>query len=254
MKKCFFILFFCPFLINAQNDSSLHRPFAIELGVNLLTLPLESFGNTESNGGYASKKFQSVFLDNALAFIELRYSPKKPIVTNIFGLKSTTIFAVRVSAFAVGFDTEAFDRNLPNNIPGTTFKSEAKDYRAINFMVGFYDLYNVRKPNRKFYFYDRIYVGLTSASLPALSTSANGIKQIQRNPTNATSFSIQYGIGIHKTLSKKFSTSLGIDYFYTKPIFKNVKTDLINGTSTYSDITLSISLLSIMSISFNFSL
>lgn len=254
MRKVFFLLFFCPFFINAQKDTIIQRPFAIELGINAITLPVGSFGNTESGGGYASKQIKSTFLDNASVFLELRYSPKKPIVTNIFGLKSTTVFAARVSAFAIGFDTESFDKNLNNNVPGIVFQSDAKDYRAINFMVGVYDLYNITKKKRKLFLYDRIYLGLTSAILPALSTSVNGVKQIQRNSASATAFSVQYGIGVYKTFSRKFSTAFGIDYFYTKPIFKNVKTETVNGTSTFNNVITPISILTVMSISFNFAL
>ncbi len=250
MKIILFVLFSCPFYIIAQKDTSANKPFTLDLGTNLVSLPTGSFAGTGSNGGYAAKNLGSVVLNNISVFLELKYSPKTPIVTNILGLKSTTIFAARISGFSIGFDTKSFDQNLSNTLPGIAFQSVAKDYRMLNFMLGFYDLYNITKKPRFFYFYDRIFLGISNTNLPAIATSANGLPLISRSSGSATAFSFQYGIGIHKNLTKKFSAGIGIDYFYTRPIFKNIETRTSAGVLTYKDISAPISILTTMSISF----
>jgi|GEM_PF-4654278 len=252
MKLLFPFLLFVPFCLFAQKDTTQQKQFSLEIGANLITLPIGLFASTNNNGGFAKKDFNSVTLSNPFVFIELRYSPRKPIVTNILGLKATTIFATKISGFRIPFDEQSFDKNLMNAVPGMTIQSFADDYTSLNFMIGFYNYYNLSTKQKKFYFYDRYFLGLSNVSLPNVSTSANGQFVSSRGSGNTTSFCYQFGLGIKKGLDNKFSAGLGIDFFSTSPVFKNIETKTNNGITTYKDVRVPISILTMLSVSFGF--
>jgi hypothetical protein len=128
------------------------KKFELEIGANLITLPIGLFASTNNNGGFAKKDFNSVTLSNPFVFVEFRYSPRKPIITNFFGLKSTTIFAAKISGFRMPFDVQSFDKNIMNAAPGVTVQSSADDYTSLNFMIGFYNYYIYQKNKRNFIF------------------------------------------------------------------------------------------------------
>jgi len=248
--KLFFFLLFVPFCLTAQKDTTKQKQFELEFGANLITLPIGLFACTNNNGGFAKKDFYSVTLSNPFVFVEFRYLPRKPIITNIFGLKSTTIFATKISGFRMPFDAQSFDKNIMNAAPGVTVQSSADDYTSLNFMIGFYNYYNLSKKQKKFYFYDRYFLGLSNVKLPSVSTSSNGQIVSSRGSGNATSFCAQLGIGFKKSVAKKFSAGLGIDLFSTSPVFKNIETKTNNGITTYKDVRVPISILTMMSASF----
>lgn len=252
MKLFFLFLLFVPFCLLAQKDTTQQKQFELEIGANLITLPIGLFASTNNNGGFAKKDFNSVTLSNPFVFIEFRYSPRKPIITNFFGLKSTTIFAAKISGFRMPFDVQSFDKNLMNAVPSVPVQSFADDYTSLNFMIGFYNYYNLSKKQKKFYFYDRYFLGLSTVKLPSVSTSSNGQIISSRGSGNATSFCAQLGIGFKKSLAKKFSAGLGIDLFSTSPVFKTIETKTNNGITTYNDVRVPISILTMMSASFGF--
>ena len=41
------------------------------------------------------------------------------------------------------FDAQSFDKNIMNAAPGVTVQSSADDYTSLNFMIGFYNYYNL---------------------------------------------------------------------------------------------------------------
>ncbi|TAG13584.1 MAG: hypothetical protein EAZ35_07625 [Sphingobacteriia bacterium] len=86
MKKIIcFIAIVSSLQLNAQKDTSVYKPFTLELGTSLISLPTGSFAGTGNNGGYAAKNLESIVLNNISVFLELKYAPKTPIVTNILG-------------------------------------------------------------------------------------------------------------------------------------------------------------------------
>ncbi|TAG31390.1 MAG: hypothetical protein EAZ35_04180 [Sphingobacteriia bacterium] len=93
MKLPIILFIFLPFYVIAQKDTIVNKPYTLELGTNLVSLPIGLFAGGGNNGGYVAKNFESVVLNNPYVFPELKYAAKTSMVTNIFGLQSTISFA-----------------------------------------------------------------------------------------------------------------------------------------------------------------
>jgi hypothetical protein len=141
-----------------------------------------------------------------------------------------------------------FQKNKLNDVPirehlsrtyGTSFTSSASSWKSSGILGGIF-LTVPLKPVESLSFYTNIQIGSLKHVLPSVQTSAtlSGTKiTVIQFETTARAFTFFTGMGFNYRTNKSLAFNFAVNYFYSKPVFRDIYSVSSTGFYSYDDYT-----------------